>query len=375
MRNNHYSDLKIAQHPDKLQSFVDGVITAPLYVRVKPINLCNHACSWCIYKSDRKADLRKPEHMDSVPTSMHTDMKEADVIPTRKMIEVLDDFRDMGVKAITFSGGGEPLLHKDIVLFMARCLQNGIDLSIITNGQLLSGAKAQILAHAKWVRVSMDYTNAAQMARSRVVPERMFDEVMKNLQAFAQIKNADCDLAVNYIVHRENCDGLTEFAVRLFQECGVENIRFSPMYCDDFVAYHEPIREKVEAQLRAISEWLNEPKYTYRRARGWSVNTTYNLTSPAHSPERAYSRCYFMQTVPVVGADQKVYACHNKAYDATGCIGSIADKSFKDLWFSAEAKAFFEKLNPKCDCRHQCANDSKNRHIQNLITTAADHFI
>jgi sulfatase maturation enzyme AslB (radical SAM superfamily) len=105
------------------------------------------------------------------------------------------------------------------------------------------------------------------------------------------------------------------------------------------------------------------------------VNTTYNLTSPAHSPERAYSRCYFMQTVPVVGADMKVYACHNKAYDATGCIGNIADQSFKQLWFSAEAKAFFEKLNPQCDCRHQCANDSKNRHIQNLITTAPDHFI
>ena len=31
-----------------------------------------------------------------------------------------------------------------------------------------------------------------------------------------------------------------------------------------------------------------------------------------------------MQTVPVIGADQRVYACHNKAYDMTGCIGSIA---------------------------------------------------
>ena len=105
MRNNHYSDLKIAQHPAKLDSFVRGEITAPLYVRVKPINLCNHACSWCIYKSDRKPTSRGEQHMASVPTSMHTDMKEADIIPTAKMLEVLDDFKAMGVKAITFSGG------------------------------------------------------------------------------------------------------------------------------------------------------------------------------------------------------------------------------------------------------------------------------
>ena len=286
MRNNHYSDLKIAQHPAKLDSFVRGEITAPLYVRVKPINLCNHACSWCIYKSDRKPTSRGEQHMASVPTSMHTDMKEADIIPTAKMLEVLDDFKAMGVKAITFSGGGEPLLHQDIVLFMARCLQNGIDLSIITNGQMLNGAKAQVLAHAKWVRVSMDYTNAQQMARSRVVPERMFDEVLKNLQAFAQMKNADCDLAVNYIVHRDNCDGLAAFASDLFAR-GVENIRFSPMYCDDFAAYHAPIKEKVEAQLReiAVSSWLDAGLCADGIQR--SVNSTYNLTSPAHSPERA----------------------------------------------------------------------------------------
>jgi dTDP-4-dehydrorhamnose reductase len=37
-----------------------------------------------------------------------------------------------------------------------------------------------------------------------------------------------------------------------------------------------------------------------------------------------------MQTVPVIGADLKVYACHNKAYDHTGEIGSLKDKNFNN---------------------------------------------
>ena len=45
MRNNRYSDLKIVHFPEKLRSFQEGRITAPIYVRVKPINVCNHACS------------------------------------------------------------------------------------------------------------------------------------------------------------------------------------------------------------------------------------------------------------------------------------------------------------------------------------------
>jgi sulfatase maturation enzyme AslB (radical SAM superfamily) len=278
----------------------------------------------------------------------------------------------MGVKAVTFSGGGEPLLHRDIVLFMQRCLNFGIDLSIITNGQTLSGPRAEVLSFARWVRVSMDYTNGAQMAHSRVVPQKYFEEVMDNLRSFARIKQPDCDLGVNFIVHRDNCDGLFDFAVALFR-AGVENLRVSPMWCPDFVAYHTPIQEQVESQLREIQAWLDANPETERRR--WSVNTSYDLYSPAHSPERAYKRCYFMQTVPVVGADQRVYACHNKAYDMSGCIGSIANQSFRDLWFGPDARRVFESLNPQCDCRHQCANDSKNKHIMNLIHSSRDNYV
>ena len=375
MRNNRYSDLKIVHFPGKLRSFHEGKITAPIYVRVKPINVCNHACSWCVYKADRKQSARSnaPEGklMPSIKSNMHLDMVEKDIIPTAKMLEVLDDFKAMGVRAATFSGGGEPLLHRDIETFMQRCLNFGIDLSIITNGQLLSEEKAKILSFAKWVRVSMDYTNGAQMAHTRVIPESYFDAVMANIQAFARIKQPDCDLGVNYIVHRDNSENLVPFARQLF-EIGVENVRFSPMWCPELVAYHTPIKDRVEAQLREIQGWVESHFGDDGRVR---VNTTYDLHNPAHSPVRAYKRCYFMQTVPVVAADQRVYACHNKAYDVTGCIGSIKDRSFRDLWFSEEARAFFEKLNPQCDCRHQCANDSKNKHIMNLISTAHDNFI
>jgi hypothetical protein len=49
VKQNKYSDYKIFSHPEKILSFKDDVLTPPIYVRIKPINKCNHACYWCVY--------------------------------------------------------------------------------------------------------------------------------------------------------------------------------------------------------------------------------------------------------------------------------------------------------------------------------------
>ncbi|TAN51766.1 MAG: radical SAM protein [Methylococcaceae bacterium] len=361
MKNNKYSDYKIVFFPEKIQSFLEEKIAAPIYVRVKPINRCDHSCFFCVYSTG----FRKNDRENHIISGMHTDMVHDDILPTEKMLEILEDFRDLGVKAVTYSGGGEPLMHRDIVKIMQTTLDYGIDLSIITNGQMLKKQRAEVLAHAKWVRVSIDYTNAQQMAATRGVSEKNFAMILENLQEFAKIKRRDCDLGINYIIHRDNYQDIYEFS-KIMKDCGVENIRFSPMWVPDLVGYHTPIQDAVYEQL-AKAGTLIDDKFT--------LNTTYNIQSRSHLPERSYGKCHFMQIVPVVGADQVVYACHNKAYDKTGAIGSIRNQRFRELWFSKAAKQVFDKLNPMEVCRHQCANDGKNIFIQGLVDTNADNFV
>jgi MoaA/NifB/PqqE/SkfB family radical SAM enzyme len=358
MSNNKYSTHKIAWFPEKLESFRRGEVTAPIYVRVKPTNRCNHDCFFCVYKASFSGmhELSPDRESDYVG-------KVAE-LTTDKLMEILEDFKSMGVKAVTYSGGGEPLMHGGIVQVMERTMELGIDLSIITNGQLLMGDRAKSLAKAKWVRVSVDYQNAEQMHQHRNVPERMFEALLKNLSDFSAVKSPECNLFLNYIVHKGNCDGLLE-AAKLFKAHGAENLRFSPMWTPGMQDYHAPIKDQVEAQLKAAQE-ICDDKFT--------VNSTYDLTSSAHSTHRGYHKCFFMQIVPVIAADSNVYACHNKAYDAKGMIGSIADKRFSELWFSAETKKFFETLDPTKVCGHQCANDEKNLLIHSIMG-AQDNFV
>ncbi len=362
MKNNKYSDYKILHFDGKLDSFKNDIITSPVYIRIKPTNICNHGCFFCVYS----AGFRPKDKENHIKSGMHSDINEKDTIPTKKLMEILEDLNEIGVKAVTYSGGGEPLLHKDIVKVMQRTLDYNIDLSILTNGQRLNGDKACVLSKAKWVRISMDYSDSTQMINSRNVDDRCFNEVIGNIINFSKIKRKSCELAVNYIIYNGNFHNIYDFS-KFLKEIGIENIRYSPMWVPNFYDYHSKIAEDVQRELDKVSALVDD---------SFAINTTYNIQpNSSHSVNRNYERCYIMQTVPVIAADMCVYTCHNKAYDKTGKIGSIRDMRFKEMWFSDATKNFFRNFNPREVCRHECSNDRKNILINSFLEANVDNFI
>lgn len=347
--SNKYSDHKIVHFADKLTSYRTGEVSPPIYVRVKPINRCCHDCSFCVYNKEN--------------SNMHDTMDRADVLSKEKLFEILNDFKDMGVKALTYSGGGEPLMHPNIVDVLNKTKENNIDLSILTNGQLLKGERADALKDARWVRVSMDYCTPEQFVASRGGTEKMFNDVIDNIYKFSDIKNPDCDLSVNFIITKENYKNIL-LATKLLKDAGVDNVRFSPVWLIDYVSYHQPLIQEVKQSLTLARSFESET---------FKVYDSYNITPEAIN--RKYTKCFIMQTIPVIGADYNVYTCHNKSYTEEACIGSIKDQSFKQLWFSEKTKKFFDTYNPQVHCKCQCANDKKNLFIHDLVNCYGDNFV
>ena len=95
-KSTPYSNLKIFGHLEEVQKVKKGERIAPIYVRIKPTNRCNQNCYYCHYKS---------------PYLELGQYNPGDEIERGKMLEIIQDFKEMGVKAVTFSGGGEPLLY------------------------------------------------------------------------------------------------------------------------------------------------------------------------------------------------------------------------------------------------------------------------
>ena len=63
------------------------------------------------------------------------------------MLEIIDDCIDMGVKAITFSGGGETLIYPYIVDVLKKLQDSPIKFATLTNGAILKGKGTEIFAY------------------------------------------------------------------------------------------------------------------------------------------------------------------------------------------------------------------------------------
>ena len=239
---NSYSSAKIFHHKDILDAIEREERFAPVYVRLKPTNICNHHCAYCTYGSGDTS--QKTENRDTI---LHADM-----IPWEKLQEILEDMHHMGVKAITLSGGGEPLTYPHILDAVRLIKDYGMDLSLISNGQLLPGDIAKEFYDAKWVRISFDSPIAHEYMNLRNVSEAAFHAVCDNMKSFAENKKYDCVFGVNFVISKANCNHVYA-AAGFLKKLGINNVKFAAMVAGE-PNYHLAIKDDVIAQIHRAKQ-------------------------------------------------------------------------------------------------------------------------
>lgn len=346
-----YSSLKAFAYGDRLAVIGQGRVPAPVHVRIKPTNVCNHACYFCAY---RKPDL-----------SLGSGMVERDRIPREKMREIVEDLIAMGIAAVTFSGGGEPLIYPFIGETVERLGAAGLRLGMLTNGSRLLGKTAQMIApHMTWVRVSIDGWDGPSYARYRGVEMDAFATVIENLSAFARLAPR-CTVGASIIVDADNAPHLFDLA-RTLKDAGVAQVKVSPCILHDDGAannaYHRPLAATVAAELASCRE-LEDGRFT--------IVDHYHDSDESY--DKPYHRCAMTNLLTVIGADCRVYTCQDKAYTDSGCLGSVREIRFRDFWRSPELAQRLAALDPAAHCRHHCVADAKNRMLDDFLRLDPAH--
>lgn len=351
---NPYSNLKIFHHADLLQKLKCGERVAPIYVRIKPTNICNENCYYCHYKNSY---LKLGNYRSD------------DMIPREKMLEIIDDLADVGTKAVTFSGGGEPTVYPYINEALQRVLDRGVQLAIITNGTMLKGETANLLSHAKWVRLSIDSSNAQLYADTRGVSRDLFRQLCKNIESFAKQKDRNCELGVNYVVSDRNHGDVLEMA-QLMKSLGVNHVKFAPVMSNEAENYHAPFKEQVMADL-GKAKVLNDENFRIIDLYTSDMN---RWESGTRSFDRAYSQCWMKQLHCVIAADQRIYYCQDKAYLPNGVVGDLHDRSFKDVWFAPETTQKFREFDAHKICAEHCVHDDRNIMLNQFFSVDENHI-
>ena len=350
---NKYSNLKIFHYQKKLDSLPKDIndIKAPIHIRIKPTNVCNHNCWYCAYKSDN--------------LQLGQDMVEMDYIPEDKMMEIIEDIKDMGVRAVTFSGGGEPFTYRYFLKTIKKLIEYNISFASLTNGSKLKGEISELFAkNATWLRVSVDGYDDGSYANARGVKEGEFSKIVNNMKEFVSIPNRKCNLGVSFIIDHKNYLKIYEFS-KLMKSIGVDSIKLSGCVVENDGKknneYHHPFFDKAKELSIKVKKELEDENF--------EVFDSYHYLEDKF--DKDYEWCPYAQILPVIGADLNIYPCQDKAYNLeNGLIGSIKNTSFKEFWFNDKNKFF--KINPTKHCRNHCVANGKNKMILDYLNI--DHL-
>ena len=176
--DNSNSFTSASTFPSKLlhnEVIEDGKII-PIHLQLIPTNRCNQNCSFCSC-SDRRKELE---------------------LSLEKMKGIVNTASQLGTKAITITGGGEPLMHKDLNEIIKYASELDIECGLTTNGYLLDRLEKH--DNLTWCRIS---TSDEQ--------KPAYDKISRAINL-----NPETDWAFSYVLSRkpnyENLQNSINFA-------------------------------------------------------------------------------------------------------------------------------------------------------------------
>ena len=205
----------------------------PLTLELYPTLTCNLDCRFC----DTTDRHRKP----------------VDELPTERLLELVDEAADLGVRRVFVLGGGEPLVRRDTPRVLRRIKDHGMEGILTTNATLMGASIARELVACAWdeVHVSIDGPTA-----------EIHDDLRGQRGAFRKTVQATCRLrvlrdqlgaaapriALHFVLTRRNADSLTQM-VELARALGAFRVDF-----DALIAYTPEQRalQLTDAQRAAL---------------------------------------------------------------------------------------------------------------------------
>ena len=199
----------------KIQSY-------PIHIDIELDNICNYACTFC--------PIGQP---DNELNKFYRSKKKID---DKKIYEIIDECKKIGVKSLQFNIVNEPLSNKNLfkVLEYAKKL-NFDDLYLVSNGYLLDKNKSLKILDSKLTKImfSLDAFSRNTYAERRLKNYKPanYDKVIKNILNFLDLKkkkNKKFPLVnVSFIIMENNKHELEDF--KKFWENKVDAIHFQKL--------------------------------------------------------------------------------------------------------------------------------------------------
>ena len=301
---------KLWSQPKAIRAFLANDWSAPpVNVEIAPTHRCNANCPWCFYT--RRDGTRK---------------QSGDDLPWTLLRRCLDDLALLGVKAVTWTGGGEPCVYPDLARAIEHVARRGLRQGLFTNGY-------QLVDHAErlaWVRIS--------------ITDRLTVPPITGQYA----GNTHTGVVVN--VTPENVGELRRLALEA-RMAGARYFQVRPALADHWSAQPDI----------ACPTWLLE-----QATSDFHIElTAYKWTdcTMAHG----YPLCHGHRLVPFIWADGSVATCGYHFGNAAFTFGTLWENSFAEIWDGDKRRRMLDQGIRVIDtCQHCCKQHEANKALARL---------
>ncbi len=136
-----------------------------------------------------------------------------------EVLSLIDQVSDMGVPAVTFSGG-EPMMRSGLLHFVSRARAKSLAVTLLTTGSLVTAETAACLAQEQ-VRVKVSLDGVTPETHDSLRSQGAFAAALRGIRL---LQSADIrDLVVQYSVHRENMQEISRLP-EFLKSIGVRNL-------------------------------------------------------------------------------------------------------------------------------------------------------
>lgn len=303
---------EVAKMNYRINNFGKGC-TDPITIEIHPTDLCNLSCSFCAYKNNNC------DHLDNF-----------------EFQKIIDHVLNSEIKAVIFSGGGEPTMHGLLPSSIKLLHDNGKEVGLITNGTQLDINRNKEYLLCKWIRISLNAIDPTMYYE--ICGQNLFHQTICNIEKFQKAYTGKLGLSFvksrvfNTIVHYKNA------------------IEMSSKLNAQIVTIHRDIDDNVfDDNSKTIEELLNF-------AKKMNIELNYKLSNN-NEPHIDECKVAKYNLFNLIGTNGKVYPCIPLyRFDKEEYASSI------DILYNYKPFCFNYSICNKLRCRYKKVSDNIDLH-------------
>jgi MoaA/NifB/PqqE/SkfB family radical SAM enzyme len=338
---------KLLWHMDRIHKWLKGERVVPILIDIGATKKCQLRCVYCYGAYQQMTN---------------------EVIPGNILIKLCHDAPLLGIKAMTFTGDGEPTLNPAIYDAVSMGKSHGLDIGFATNGIAINDDQNKILMeNLTWCRYNFSAGTPESYKLIHGAGSVIFNKVLFNIKKSVEIKT------------KFNLPVTIGLQMVLMPECRKDIPIISKMALDYGVDYFvikqfsDPgsgIKSTYDQTKVDDAEWVQ----TLREAEQMSTDKTQIIVKWAHlkrKGERAYDRCIDCPFIFQISGNSRCYPCGFLFNHENYCYGDLKTQSLEEILtgdrYWTIIKHMAEDFDVHKECHGSCRHDETNLFLWNYL--------